>query len=75
MTQKETVLQHLQKHGEISDLTAYRLYAIRRLGARIFDLRKEGYHIKTENTKAKNRFGKNTTFGTYILEKEGAENE
>lgn len=70
MTQKETVLKHLQEHGSITDLTAYRLYAIRRLGARIWDLRDEGYKIKTENTIEKNRFGKKTMFATYTLEQE-----
>lgn len=73
MTQKEKVLKHLQTHGEITDLEAYRDYAIRRLGARIWDLRAEGYKIKTKATKARNRFGEVTHFATYILEipKEG----
>ena len=70
MSQKETVLKHLQEHGTITDLAAYRLYAIRRLGARIWELRDEGHKIKTENTKEKNRFGKMTVFATYVLEKE-----
>ena len=71
MTQKEKILEHLQKHGQITDLEAYRDYAIRRLGARIWDLRADGYKIRTENTKAKNRFGQQTMFATYILESEG----
>ena len=70
MTQKEKVLDHLQRHGKITDLEAYRDYAIRRLGARIWDLRDAGIKIRTENTKAKNRFGQITTFATYILEEE-----
>lgn len=68
MTQKETILYHLQIHGSITDLEAYNNYAIRRLGARIWDLRNEGHKIKSENTKAKNRFGKITSFATYYLE-------
>jgi len=68
MTQKELVLKHLQKYGKITDLEAYRNYAIRRLGARIWDLRNDGYAIKTENTHQKNRFGQMTVFATYILE-------
>lgn len=71
MTQKEKVLEHLQKHGQITDLEAYRDYAIRRLGARIWDLRADGYKIRTQNTKEKNRFGQQTMFATYILESEG----
>lgn len=72
MTQKETILQHLQKHGKITDLDAYKLYAIRRLGARIYDLRDEGYKIRSESTKEKNRFGKPTVFVTYVMEGEKA---
>ena len=68
MTQKQQVLNHLQKHGSITDLDAYRVYAIRRLGARIWDLRAEGHKIRTQNTKEKNRFGEVTHFATYILE-------
>lgn len=68
MTQKEAVLKHLQRYGKITDLEAYQNYAIRRLGARIWDLRNEGYPIKTENTHQKNRFGQMTMFATYILE-------
>lgn len=69
MTQKEKILEHLKKHGSITDLEAYNLYAIRRLGARIWDLRDEGFPIKSEPTKEKNRFGQYTTFVTYRLEK------
>lgn len=69
MSQKDKVLQHLQKHGQITDLEAYRDYAIRRLGARIWDLRAEGHKIRTQNTKEKNRFGEVTHFATYILER------
>lgn len=68
MTQKELVLNHLQLHGKITDLEAYKLYAIRRLGARIWDLRADGYKIRTQNTKEKNRFGQQTMFATYVME-------
>ena len=67
MTQKETVLEHLKKHGTITDLEAYRDYAIRRLGARIWDLRDEGYKIISKDTRELNRFGKMVRFSTYIL--------
>lgn len=68
MTQKEKILEHLQTHGKITDLEAYKLYAIRRLGARIWDLRADGYKIVTKNTKEKNRFGQQTMFATYVME-------
>lgn len=68
ITQKELVLNHLKSHRKISDLEAYSRYGIRRLGARIWDLRAAGYSIRTEMTTKPNRFGKKTTFATYILE-------
>ena len=68
MTQKEMILSHLQRRGKITDLEAFQLYAVRRLGARIYDLRADGYKISTQNTKAKNRYGNITTFATYIYE-------
>jgi len=68
MTQKEKILEHLKKHGSITDLDAYRMYAIRRLGARIWDLRSEGFVITSKQTKGKNRFGQTTHFTTYTME-------
>ena len=68
MSQKQTILEHLKQHGSITDLEAYRKYAIRRLGARIYDLRDEGYKITSKDTVKKNRFGKTTRFATYVLE-------
>lgn len=67
-TQKEMILEYLKENGKITDREAYQDFGIRRLGARIWDLRSEGYKIRTEETTMPNRFGKNTTFATYILE-------
>lgn len=67
-TQKEMILNYLKEHHRITDREAYLEFGIRRLGARIFDLRSEGYNIRTEETTRSNRFGKYTTFATYILE-------
>ena len=69
-TQKEMILEHLKKYKRISDLEAYQEYGCRRCGARIWDLRNEGYNIRTENTTKANRYGKYTTFATYVLEDE-----
>ena len=69
MTQKEQILYHLQIHGKITDLEAYRDYAIRRPAARICDLRKDGHKIRTERVKAKNRYEQMTIFAMYVLDK------
>lgn len=68
MTQHQMVIEHLNRYGSITDLEAYRDYAIRRLAAVIWDLRhKYHFEIDTKTTVAKNRFGETTSFATYIL--------
>lgn len=49
MVQKEAVKRHLQKHGEITSWDAIMEYGITRLASVIYDLRREGYNIETEN--------------------------
>lgn len=68
MTQQQMVLDHLKKHHRITDLEAYRDMGIRRLAAVVSNLRSAGYMIRTENTTRPNRYGRQTTFATYILE-------
>lgn len=73
MTQTEMIADHLKKYGKISDLTAFGKYGIRRLSARIYDLRAGGLKIRSENTKSKNRYGKTIRYATYILDREKKE--
>lgn len=58
MTQNEQVLRHLMTYGKITSLEAVELYGIMRLGARIYDLKKQGYPIKTYLAVGKSRNGK-----------------
>ena len=44
---QEKVLMHLQTHGSITPLEALNKYGSLRLGALIFNLRKEGHDIET----------------------------
>ena len=67
MTQKEQVLNHIQKHGSITDMDAYNMYGICRLSARIHELRNDGHSIETEFVKGKNRYGKKISFGLYKI--------
>ena len=46
-TKQDKVLTHLQTYGNITPLEALNLYGSFRLGALIFNLRKEGYEIET----------------------------
>jgi hypothetical protein len=45
MTQAEHILSHLKSKGPISPLIALREYGCFRLGARIWDLRRDGWPI------------------------------
>lgn len=49
MNQQFYILNHLKKHGTITPMEALNLFGCFRLGARIWDLRDEGYDITTEN--------------------------
>ena len=68
MSQREMILKHLKRYGKITDVQAFNNFGIRRLSGRIYDLRADGYQIRTEMTTKPNRFGQKTTFATYVLE-------
>ena len=48
-TKTGKVLAHLQQEGSITSWDAIQLYRATRLSAIIFNLRKEGYNIKSKN--------------------------
>ena len=47
ISKQEKVLMHLQTHGSITPLEGLNKYGSLRLGALIFNLRKEGHDIET----------------------------
>lgn len=55
LTQKETqrkgILEYMQKHGHITPIEALEQFGCFRLSARIWELRKAGYIIKTTSHK------------------------
>ncbi len=53
MTQKEKVLKHLQKYGNIDTWTCFKKYRITRLSEYIRELRVEGYNIESHWIKPK----------------------
>jgi hypothetical protein len=67
MTQAERVLKYLRDFGSITQLEAIRDIRCMRLGARIFDLKREGYAIKKEMETSKNRYGEDTSYARYRL--------
>lgn len=51
MTQKQMIMNHLRTYGGITPLEALQKYGCFRLGARISDLKGDGYVIRTDMVK------------------------
>jgi len=66
-TQKQRVIDYIQEFGSISSWEAYADLGITQLGARIDQLKKEGYEFETEWESKKNRYGDNTTYKRYRI--------
>ena len=72
LTQCQKILEYMRKYGSITQNEADEEYGIKRLSARINELRNKGCPIKTEMISCKNRRGRTSNFARYSLE-EGAE--
>lgn len=66
-SQKDLILAHIEKHGSITPLEAQRLYGCMRLGARIYDLRRDGYDIVSEIVVVPNRHGGKARVAQYRM--------
>lgn len=67
-SQKKLILAHLHRYGSIEPLTALREYGCYRLGARISDLRHDGWNIATEITESRSRLtGNPVRYANYKL--------
>lgn len=67
MTQADRILRHLRDYGSITPVDALREYGCMRLGARIYDLKRQGHDIRTERETALNRYGERTSFARYRM--------
>lgn len=67
MSQSQKVLRHMQERGSITARDAYECYGIMRLGARIYDLKKEGYAIQTSKETARNKYGDPVHYARYAM--------
>lgn len=63
----QLVLDHLEKYGTITSLEAIELYGATRLSSIIYNLRKRGHKIVTEDMPFTDRFGTKSICGKYIL--------
>ena len=68
-TQCQRIVWHIDRYGSIDDTEARNLYGIRRLAARIHDLKNAGYDIETITEKGKNRYGDKTEYARYVWHK------
>lgn len=66
-TQNEMILSHLRAFGSITPQEAMKEYGCMRLGARIWDLKRLGYDIRTERETARNRFGESVSYARYTM--------
>lgn len=73
-TQEKEVLDYLRKIGSITSWEAIVEFGATRLSAIIYNLRKKGYNIETNDLIVKNRYGNATVIAKYVL-KEGGESE
>lgn len=67
MSQKEQVLAYMEEHGSITPLEAEKHIGCMRLGARIWDLRHDGYNIVSEMVEVETRHGGKATVARYRL--------
>lgn len=67
ISQGEMIKTHLMRRGSITSWEAIKLYGCTRLSAKIYDLRQDGFNIKTENITKNNKYGYPVTFAKYIM--------
>lgn len=66
-TQQTAVLDWLKTGTGITSMEAFKALGVTRLSAIIFELRKKGYYITSEESIVKNRFGANVRIARYYL--------
>lgn len=67
INQKQRILQYIREFGYITSYDAYRDLGITQLGARIKELKGEGYEFRTEIQHKTNVFGERVNFARYYL--------
>lgn len=67
MTQAQQIKEYMKMYGSITPVDALREFGCMRLGARIYDLQKQGVEIIHETEHSINRFGKKVSYARYRL--------
>ena len=66
-TQKELILEYMELNGSITPLEAEKYIGCMRLGARIWDLKHDGYNIVSEIVEVQTRHGGKAKVAQYRL--------
>lgn len=74
ISQKQRIVNYIREFGSISSWEAYSDLGITQLGARINQLKKEGYEFKTKWESSTNRYGEKVDYKRYYLADMTAEN-
>lgn len=67
VTKTGKIKEHLLTKGHITSLEAINLYSATRLSAIIFNLRKEGMDIRTDDVHSKDCNGNSCIYANYVL--------
>lgn len=69
-TQRDKVLAYIKQFGSITSWQAYADLGVTQLGARIYELKEQGYVFSKTRIHTKNRLGEKTYYDKYRLEEE-----
>lgn len=74
INQKQRIINYMRQFGSITSWEAYQDLGVMQLGARIDQLKKDGYEFRTKWEIKKNRFNEEVSFKRYYLADMVAEN-
>lgn len=69
-TQCERIIDYIRRFGYITSWQAYADLGITQLGARIFNLKEQGYEFSTTRKSTTNRLGEKTHYDEYRLKED-----
>jgi hypothetical protein len=67
-TQCDRIIDYIKERGSITQLEALREIGCFRLASRMCDIKKQGYQVKSEMTKVKNRYGEDVSIAKYTID-------
>ena len=68
VSQCDRIVDYIKEEGFITQLEALRELGCFRLASRMCDLKKQGYQVKSEMIKVKNRYGEDVSIAKYTID-------